>query len=96
MPIDTRLSRWGHSLAVRIPRAIVREARLADGDRLTLDLARDGSIVLRSSRRRYELRQLLSRITPRNRHRETDWGAPAGRESWRWAPTFPSRATSSG
>jgi antitoxin MazE len=82
MPIDTQVSRWGNSLAVRIPRAIVKEARLADGDRLTLDLARDGSIVLRSSRRRYELRQLLSRITPQNRHRETDWGAPAGRESW--------------
>jgi antitoxin component of MazEF toxin-antitoxin module len=58
------------------------EARLAEGDRLTLDLATDGSIVLRSARRKYELRQLVSRITAKNRHSETDWGTPAGLESW--------------
>ena len=79
---DTQVSKWGNSLAVRIPRGIAKEARLAEGDRLTLDLATDGSIVLRSTRRKYELRHLVSRITARNRHSETDWGPPAGRESW--------------
>ena len=38
-------------------------------------------IVLRSSRRRYELDELVSAITPKNRHRETNWGKPVGRES---------------
>ena len=79
---DTRVSKWGNSLAIRIPRGIVREGRFAEGDRLTIDLATDGSIVLRSNRRKYELRQLVSQITTRNRHAETDWGMPAGRESW--------------
>ncbi|MGA2593611.1 MAG: AbrB/MazE/SpoVT family DNA-binding domain-containing protein [Bryobacteraceae bacterium] len=79
---DTQVSKWGNSLAVRIPQGIAKEARLAEGDRLTLDLATDGSIVLRSARRKYELQQLVSRITARNRHSETDWGPPAGRESW--------------
>ena len=79
---NTQLSRWGNSLAVRIPRAVVEEARLAEGDRLMLGLAGDGSIVLRPARRKYELRQLVSRITPANRRRETDWGAPAGQEIW--------------
>jgi antitoxin MazE len=82
MPNDTQVSKWGNSLAVRIPRAIAKEARLAEGDRLTLNLATDGSIVLRSTRRKYELGQLVSRITTKNRHSETDWGPPAGRESW--------------
>ena len=82
MPNDTHVSKWGNSLAVRIPQGLAREARLAEGDRLTLDLAADGSIVLRSTRRKYELRQLLSRITARNRHSETDWGKPAGQEAW--------------
>ena len=67
---------------MRIPRTVVREARLAEGDRLTLDLAGDGSIVMRSSRRKYELRELVAGISARNRHGETDWGARAGRESW--------------
>ena len=82
MPNNTQVAKWGNSLAVRIPQAIVKEARLAEGDRLSLDLAGDGSIVLRSTRRKYSLHELVSGIKPRNRHRETDWGAPQGRESW--------------
>ena len=79
---DTQVSKWGNSLAVRIPRAIAKEARLVEGDRLTLNLATDGSIVLRSARRKYELGQLVSRITTKNRHSETDWGPPVGQEAW--------------
>jgi antitoxin MazE len=82
MPNETQVAKWGHSLAVRIPQAIVREARLAEGDRLSLDLAEDGTIVLRSRHRKYSLGQLVAGIKPGNRHRETDWGAPAGKESW--------------
>ena len=82
MPAETQIAKWGNSLAVRIPRAIAREARLAEGDRLALELNSKGSIVLRSSRNRYDLRELVSRITAKNRHGETGWGAPAGKESW--------------
>jgi antitoxin MazE len=79
---ETTVSKWGNSLAVRIPQAIAKEARLSEGDCLAMALNRDGAIVLRSSRRRYELSELVSRITPANRHRETDWGEPQGKEPW--------------
>jgi antitoxin MazE len=79
---ETTVSKWGNSLAVRIPQAIAKEARLNEGDCLAMNLDRDGAIVLRSARRRYELSELVSRITPRNRHGETDWGKPRGKESW--------------
>jgi antitoxin MazE len=74
MPNKTQVSKWGNSLAVRIPKAIVKKARLADGDRLSLDLAGDGSIVLRHRRRKYSLDELVAKITPTNRHGEIDWG----------------------
>ena len=79
---ETTVSKWGNSLAVRIPQAIAKEADLSEGDCLRLDLDRSGSIVLRPARRRYELSELVSRITPKNRHRETGWGPPQGEESW--------------
>lgn len=82
MPNDTQVSKWGNSLAVRIPQAIVREARLLEGDRLSLDLAADGSIVLRSRRRKYSLDKLVSQIKPANRHGEGEWGLPMGKEVW--------------
>ena len=82
MPNQTQVAKWGNSLAVRIPQAMVREAGLGEGDRLSVDLAKDGAIVLRPSRRKYSLDQLVAGITRKNRHRETDWGPPRGKEVW--------------
>jgi antitoxin MazE len=81
MPSTTRISKWGNSLGLRLPRSVAREARLDEGD--TVDLSVDrGAIVIRPSRPRYSLDELVRRITPRNRHRETDWGSPTGGEVW--------------
>jgi antitoxin MazE len=79
--MQTTVSKWGNSLAIRIPRVIAKQAGLSEGDSLALALGPDGSIVLRSTRRKYELSELVSRITPKNRHRETNWGKPQGEES---------------
>ena len=79
---EITVSKWGNSLAVRIPQSIAKQARIGEGDRLALNLEVDGSLVLRSTRRRYEVSELVKRITPRNRHGETDWGLPVGNESW--------------
>jgi antitoxin MazE len=82
MRSETTVSKWGNSLAVRIPQPIAKQARLNEGDSLALMLGRDGSIILRSTRPRYELAGLVARITRKNRHAETDWGHPQGKESW--------------
>jgi len=82
MQKETTVSKWGNSLAVRIPLAIARQASMGEGDSVALTLDSDGGIVLRPTRRRYELSKLVARITPKNRHRETDWGQPQGEESW--------------
>jgi antitoxin MazE len=82
MPSSTQLSKWGHSLAVRIPRSVVKDAGLVEGDRLSLEVSPDGKIVMRAARPKYELEQLVSGIRPGNRHAATDWGPPAGKESW--------------
>jgi antitoxin MazE len=76
------LSKWGNSLAVRIPLAIARQASLDEGDSVQLGLAPDGSIVLRPARKRYELTDHVAGITAGNRHDEVDWGAAQGKESW--------------
>ena len=82
MQNDSRIAKWGNSLAIRIPLAIAKQASITEGDSVKLTLDRDGSIVLRPARRKYELSDLVARITPKNRHRATDWGQPQGKESW--------------
>jgi antitoxin MazE len=76
------VSKWGNSLAVRIPQSIAKQARLNEGDAVSLVLGRDGSVVLRPAGPKYELAELVSRITRKNRHKETQWGEPQGAESW--------------
>lgn len=79
---ESTISKWGNSLAVRIPLAIAKQAGLGEGDSVKLALNRDRSIVLHPATRKYELSDLVARITPKNRHRETDWGPTQGVESW--------------
>jgi antitoxin MazE len=76
MQTETTVSKLGNSLAIRIPQAIAKRAGLNEGDSVALTLDGAGAIVLRPTRRKYELAELVSRITPKNRHRETDWGRP--------------------
>jgi antitoxin MazE len=81
MRSETTILKWGNSLAVRIPLAVAKQASLKEGDSVALSLDGNGGIVLRPTRKKYELSELVARITPRNRHRETDWGQPHGEES---------------
>jgi antitoxin MazE len=82
MPNETTVSKWGNSLAIRIPQAIAKQASLNEGDCVALTFDNEGAIVLRPTRRKYELSELVSRITAKNRHGETDWGKPRGKETW--------------
>jgi antitoxin MazE len=79
---ESAISKWGNSLAVRIPLAIARQAGLGEGDCVSLTLNPEGGITVLPNRRKYELSDLVGRITPRNRHRQTNWGPPQGEESW--------------
>jgi antitoxin MazE len=38
------------------------------------------SFILAPNRREYSLKELVRGITPKNRHEETDFGPPVGRE----------------
>jgi antitoxin MazE len=78
----TQLARWGNSRAVRIPVRLVETARLREGDEVTLAVGKNGAIVIKPAQRKYQLDELISKITARNRHDETDWGPRVGKEAW--------------
>ena len=81
MAATTQLAKWGNSLGLRLPKSVAREAQLDEGD--TVDVSVDnGAIVIRPSRPRYSLDELVRRITVRNRHQESDWGTAIGDEVW--------------
>ncbi len=78
----SQIARWGNSLAVRIPKQVIETARLKEGESVSVSVGKDRSVIMRPSRQKYRLQELVSRITPENRHSETDWGAAVGKEIW--------------
>jgi antitoxin MazE len=57
-----QVSKWGNSLAVRLPKALVDELGLKEGDELNVVAARNGTIEVetREARRKAALERLAS------------------------------------
>ncbi len=74
-----QVSKWGHSLAVRIPSAFAKQLGVVEGSAVEIS-ANEDSIVL--TRPGYTLEGLLEQVTPGNLHGEVDTGPPTGHEEW--------------
>jgi len=73
--------KWGNSLAVRLPQHLAADLHLVDG--ATVDLSiEDHSLVMRPSRKRFRLSELLAAMPAEARRGEVDWGKPEGEEVW--------------
>lgn len=80
--MQTTIQKWGNSLAVRIPKAFVKEANVAYGTTVNLSID-DGRIVIDPHPRpAYRLEDLLRNVTQQNIHTEIEIGDAVGREAW--------------
>lgn len=76
-----QLAKWGNSLAVRIPAAYAKEIGAAENSRAELTIEH-GKLVLTpvANTPRFDLDDLVSRITDENRHDEVSTGLALGNE----------------
>jgi antitoxin MazE len=79
MPVQLRLTKWGNSLGLRVPRDIAARAGLTEGTRVDIEGYSDGRIVVTPSRRRFTLEELLAGMSPDKEHPLED-DAPRGEE----------------
>lgn len=80
--MNQHVRKWGNSPAVRIPMATLAAAGLKPDDPVEVR-EENGRIVIEPARKpKKDLHKLIEGITPQNRHEETDWGPPVGREFW--------------
>ena len=75
------VSKWGNSLALRIPKGVLEESNLREGDSVNIELV-NGVITLRQGRKvtRYALEEVLDSFQSAQEHPEVDWGADVGGE----------------
>lgn len=77
-----KVSKWGNSLAIRIPKALAEEAGLELGAQVEF-FAENGHLrIVAIEEPHYKLEELVAQITPENRHEEWDTGPPVGKEIW--------------
>ena len=73
-----RISKWGNSLAIRLPKAAAESLRVKEGEAVELAIEGD-ALTIRSARPRYRLEDLVAGITPENRPELVEF-PPAGEE----------------
>lgn len=77
-----KVQKWGNSLALRIPRSLALEVGLSTESPVELILVEGRLVVEPVAEEVPSLEELIAQITPENRHGETDWGPPVGKEVW--------------
>ena len=80
--METRIKKWGNSLAIRIPQSLANQMDLRPD--MPVNLTINGTDLNISPIRETPetLEQLLERVTDSNRHEEVDFGPPVGEEVW--------------
>ena len=74
------VAKWGNSLAVRLPKGVVEDVSLSEGDAVDIATS-DGRIVISRAEPKITLGDLLAAYRPEHRHGEPI-DAPRGREVW--------------
>lgn len=80
--METRVQRWGNSLALRIPKPLADEVGLRDNSPVELRLQDKKLVIAPVSKPVLSLADLLAQVTENNLHREVDTGQALGGEVW--------------
>jgi len=79
--MTAKVQKWGNSLALRLPKALVNEFRLEQGSTVELRVLNGKLIVEPQRPPQYRLEDLLKKVSKRNLHAEIKTGRPVAKEA---------------
>ena len=80
--METKIQKWGNSLAVRLPKAFVKEAQVAYGSAVDLYMDEGKIVIAPKTQPSYRLEDLLEEVTEDNLHTEADTSPAVAKEKW--------------
>jgi antitoxin MazE len=80
--VKVKVQRWGHSLAVRIPKAFAADTRIRQDTEVELSIDQGRLIISPVPPGGITLEELLEGVTPENLHGELGKGPAVGAEAW--------------
>jgi len=82
LPMKTKISRWGNSLALRLPKKLATSHNIFQDSNVEIIEQKDGLLLRPLRRKSYDLNELLNGVTKENLHEEVSTGSSRGQESW--------------
>lgn len=76
------ITKWGNSLAIRIPQSLAKEINLIEGSEVELTIVEGKLVLAPKFRCHYALEELVQGITSENLHEEINYGNVVGQETW--------------
>lgn len=76
------VQKWGHSLALRIPKPFAVDAGVGEGTVVDMSVSEGRLVAAPVHVRKVRLRDLLAKVTKSNLHDEVHVGGSIGRETW--------------
>lgn len=80
--MQTKVKKWGNSLALRIPKSFALNANLRQDELVDISVDKERIIITPIGEKEYSLDNLLAGVSEDNLHGEFDTGAPVGKEVW--------------
>ena len=80
--MQSRVQKWGNSLALRIPKSFAQEVGIDRDAPVDISLENGKLVIEPISKPVLTLEQLLSQVTEDNIHHEVDTGPAVGKEIW--------------
>ncbi len=81
---SAKVQRWGNSQGVRIPRYILEQAKLNEGDAVEISVEDNKIIIFQPKRqlKKYTINELFEDYKGDYKPEDADWTEPAGKEEW--------------
>ena len=80
--MQTKIKKWGNSLALRIPKSFALNANLRQNELVDLSIDKERIVITPIEGKEYSLDELLEHVNESNLHGEFDTGESVGREIW--------------
>ena len=77
--MEVKISKWGNSVALRLPKSITDDLKVYEGDILNITI-KENKLVAEPIRKKYSLKELLKNTNNSNIHSETSTAIAVGNE----------------
>ena len=78
----SKVIKWGNSLALRLPKAYTKELNLNENSPVEINSDKEKITITPVELKKYDSKELFSRISEENIHKEIETEIPQGKEIW--------------